>query len=283
MKKAPVQKINKLFEIRSTPSVILDQPSDVVVNSSGTIYAVDGVNNRVLAYDINGYFLFSFGKGGSGDGEFNAPVGIGISNNGSIYVADRGNRRVQFFNSKGDFKGKVDLSKKSVVPIDVAVDSAKGLLYITDNNRHRVVVYRVTGEFVTEWGQRGEQDRDFRYPATIWLEGKKVIIADALNSRAVVYSTTGVFIRKVGRWGVLPGEFFRPKGVAVDNKGNIYIADSFMDVIEVFNNEGRFLHVLADKSKNINIFTSPGGIFIKGNRLYVTEMLENRISVYSLK
>jgi DNA-binding beta-propeller fold protein YncE len=281
--KAPTHKISKLFEIAGTQSAPLDQPSDIAVSSSGTIYAVDGVNSRVSAYDRKGTFIFSFGKKGELGGEFNAPIGIGISSADDLYIADRGNQMIHIFGSKGRFKGKIDLSGHGVVPIDVAVDSTNGLLYITDNKGHRVVVFNKSGKLVNEWGQRGEQDRDFRYPATIWLHGDKVYIADSLNSRATVYRTNGRFIRQVGSWGVLPGEFFRPKGVAVADDGKIYIADSFMDVIEVFSEEGKFLHVLGEGRGKIRRFTSPGGIFIKNNRLYVTEMLENKISVYSLR
>lgn len=267
--KAPTHKISKLFEIKGTPAYPLDQPSDIVVSRKGTIYAVDGPNSKISAYDQDGKFLFSFGNKGSRGGEFEAPIGIGISSSDDLYVADRGNQMVHIFDSNGRFKGKIDLSSHDIVPIDVAVDSSNKLLYITDNKGHRVVVFSYTGKLVYEWGQRGEQDRDFRYPATIWLRKDRVYIADSLNSRAVVYKTNGQFMRQIGSWGVLPGEFFRPKGVAVDDDGKIYISDSFIDVIEVFSEEGRFLYVLGEGRKDIRRFTAPGGIFIKGKRLYV--------------
>jgi len=282
-KKAPTHKVSKLFDIAGAQNAPLDQPSDIAVGSNGTIYAVDGVNSKVSAYDRSGTFIFSFGKKGKLGGEFDAPVGIGISSADDLYVADRGNRMIHIFDSRGRFKGVIDLVGHGVVPIDVAVDSVNELYYITDNMGHRVVVFNKSGKLVNEWGQRGEQDRDFRYPATIWLHGGKVYIADSLNSRAAVYRTNGRFIRQVGSWGVLPGKFFRPKGVAVADDGKIYIADSFMDVIEVFSEEGQFLFVLGEGRGEIRRFTSPGGIFIKNDRLYVAEMLENKISVYSLK
>ncbi|MBE9536717.1 MAG: NHL repeat-containing protein [Proteobacteria bacterium] len=282
-KKPPTYKISKLFEIKGTQDHPLDQPSDIVVSKNGTIYAVDGPNFKISAYDQGGRFLFSFGKKGNRGGEFAAPIGIGISSTDDLYIADRGNQMIHIFDSRGRFKGKVDLSAHAVVPIDVAVDPTNKLLYITDNKGHRVVVFNRSGKLVSEWGQRGEQDRDFRYPATIWLHKDKLYIADSLNSRAVVYRTNGRFMRQIGSWGVLPGEFFRPKGVAVADDGKVYIADSFIDVIEVFSEEGQFLHVLGEGRGKIRRFTAPGGIFIKNNKLYVTEMLANKVSVYELK
>lgn len=276
-KKAPTQRIDKLFDVN------VEMPTDMAVNNNGNIYAVDGVNNRISVFDGSGRPLFSFGRRGSGKGEFESPVGIGIASNGDLYVADTGNARIQIFDSKGNYKGKFSLKGQGVKPIDVAVDSGRGICYITDNRKHRVAVYTTSGEYIRGWGQRGEQDEDFRYPATIWIHKERIYVADVLNSRAKVYRPDGTFIRQIGKWGVLPGEFFRPKGVAVDSNGRIYIADSYMDVIEVFSGEGRFLHVLGEGGTRIRRFTSPAGIFIKGDRLYVAEMLENRVSVYRLR
>jgi len=281
-KKVKTVKISKLFDIKGPANDPLELPSDLAVTSNGNVYAVDGVNNRILVYSKEGGFLFGFGKRGSKAGEFINPVGIGVSPQNNIFVADKDNMRIQFFSQLGKFKGIIDLKKMGVIPIDVAIEPDTGHCFITDNKRHRIVVYKQNGDFVRAWGERGEQDREFRYPATLWFQERKLYVADILNSRAVVYRNDGRFFRTVGEWGVLPGQFFRPKGVTVDKTGNIYISDSYLDVVQVFNNEGKFLHVLGDEGGRIRRFVTAAGIYIKGNILYVTEMLENKISVYKL-
>ncbi|MDH5388944.1 MAG: 6-bladed beta-propeller, partial [Gammaproteobacteria bacterium] len=59
--------------------------------------------------------------------------------------------------------------------------------------------------------------------------------------------------------------------------------DSYMGVIQVFDSNHRFSHVLGEKG-NPEIFSTPSGIFVDNNqRLYVAEMLSNRVSVYQLR
>jgi hypothetical protein len=81
--------------------------SDVLVAPDGSIFVADGhsekTNNRILKYDRNGKFLLSWGKLGSGPGEFNAPHGLAMDRAGRLYVADRSNSRIQIFDQKGKF------------------------------------------------------------------------------------------------------------------------------------------------------------------------------------
>lgn len=282
-KRAKTHNISKVLEIKGPSNDPLELPTDLAVSSDGKVYAVDGVNNRIMVYSSEGDFLFSFGEKGSKPGQFLSPVGIGISQKNEIYVADKNNLRIEYFTPQGKYIGLINLQKMGVIPIDVAIEPGTGHCFITDNRKHRIVVFKKNGDFVRAWGERGEQDMEFRYPATLWFHDRKLYVADVLNSRAVVYRNDGQFYRKVGAWGVLPGQFFRPKGVAVDNKGNIYISDSYLDVVQVFNNEGHFLYVLGDETGRITRFITAAGIFIKDDLIYVTEMLENKISIYSLK
>ena len=84
--------------------------SDVLVAPDGSIFVADGhsekTNARILKYDRNGKFLLSWGKLGSGPGEFNAPHGLAMDKAGRLYVADRSNSRIQIFDQQGKFLGE---------------------------------------------------------------------------------------------------------------------------------------------------------------------------------
>jgi 6-bladed beta-propeller len=78
------------------------QPTDVTWDPAGDIFISDGyVNSRVAKFDKNGDWVKQWGTFGSGPGEFNTPHSIASDNKGNIYVADRGNRRIQVFDSDG--------------------------------------------------------------------------------------------------------------------------------------------------------------------------------------
>jgi hypothetical protein len=80
------------------------QPTDVAFDSEGNIYISDGyINARVAKYDRNGDWVKSWGSHGTGPGQFNTPHAIVIDRNNQVYVGDRGNRRVQVFDTDGNF------------------------------------------------------------------------------------------------------------------------------------------------------------------------------------
>src|SRR6185369_4164738 len=81
------------------------QPTDVAWDSKGNIYITDGyVDSRVAKYDRNGDWVKQWGTKGNGQGQFNTPHSIVIDRSDNVYVGDRSNRRVQVFDTDGNFK-----------------------------------------------------------------------------------------------------------------------------------------------------------------------------------
>ena len=78
------------------------QVTDVTWDTVGNTYISDGyINSRVAKVDRNGKWLMSFGEPGDQPGQFNTPHSIAADAQGNIYVADRGNRRIQVFDGNG--------------------------------------------------------------------------------------------------------------------------------------------------------------------------------------
>ena len=86
------------------------QPTDVTWDPDGDIFISDGyINSRVAKYDRNGDWVKQWGEPGSGPGEFNTPHSIVADAQGNIYVADRGNRRIQVFDHDGTFLREITI------------------------------------------------------------------------------------------------------------------------------------------------------------------------------
>jgi hypothetical protein len=86
------------------------QPTDVTWGREGEIFISDGyINSRVAKYDKNGDWVKQWGEPGGGLGEFNTPHSIVADAKGNIYVADRGNRRIQVFDTDGKFLRQITI------------------------------------------------------------------------------------------------------------------------------------------------------------------------------
>lgn len=86
------------------------QVTDVAWDAQGSAYISDGyINSRVAKVDRNGNWLMSWGEPGAGPGQFNTPHSIAVDAQGNVYVADRGNRRIQVFNGDGKFLRQITI------------------------------------------------------------------------------------------------------------------------------------------------------------------------------
>ena len=84
-----------------------NQPSDVITNANGDIFVADGhggnSNARIVKFDKTGKFIKTWGKMGAGPGEFNIPHSLALDSRGRLFVADRGNVRLEIFDQEGTF------------------------------------------------------------------------------------------------------------------------------------------------------------------------------------
>ena len=93
------------------------QVTDMAWDVAGNTYISDGyINSRVAKVDKNGKWVKSFGEPGSGPGQLNMPHSIATDAKGNVYVADRGNRRIQVFDGEGTFLRQMTID----VPFDYA-------------------------------------------------------------------------------------------------------------------------------------------------------------------
>ena len=113
---------------------VFNQPSDVAVAPGGDVFVADGhdernSNARIVKFSKDGKFLKTWGKHGQGPGEFEVPHGLAFDSRGRLFVADRGNNRIQIFDQEGRF---LEEWKQFSRPSGIYIDKSD-VLYVTDS------------------------------------------------------------------------------------------------------------------------------------------------------
>ena len=115
-----------------------NRPSGVVVAPNGDIFVSDGhgadSNYRIMKFSKDGKFLMTWGKKGTAPGDFDELHDITIDAAGRLYVADRGNNRIQIFDQNGKF---IDQWTQFGRPSAIYIDK-KGMIYVATNTEKRV-------------------------------------------------------------------------------------------------------------------------------------------------
>ena len=191
-----------------------NEPRGVAVDDRGNVYVADHNNNRVQKLSPDGRFLARFGAhggdgtAGSGDGEFDTPRGVAVDHEGNIFVAEKGNNRIQELDRNGRFIRK----------------------------------WGASGGDGTPGTDRGQ----FRLPYNVAIDPDGHLwVNDVLNNRVQEFSHTGRYLAAYGRNGgdgspgVAPGEFDEPYGVATDCRGNVYVSEEGNNRVQKLGLAGR--------------------------------------------
>jgi sugar lactone lactonase YvrE len=113
---------------------VFDQPTSVAVAANGDIFVSEGHaptfgNSRIMKFDKNGKFIATFGRLGSGEGEFKGPHVLAFDSQGRLFVADRSNSRVDIFDQTGKF---IAAWKQFGRPSGIWIDK-NDVLYVSDS------------------------------------------------------------------------------------------------------------------------------------------------------
>jgi sugar lactone lactonase YvrE len=237
----------------------------LAVDANGNVYVADSHNNLIRKITPGGIVTTLAGSGavGSADGKGTAasffnPVGVAVDKNGNIYVADTHNSLVRKVTPDGvvtTIAGKrTDSSMKATDALSVKFDNPAGIAVDTNGN-----------VYVADW--MNEVIRK------ISPEGKVTNLAGSLGNPG---SNDGVGSS---------ASFYLPWGVALDSAANIYICDSYNNMIRKISPEGVVTTLAGKKAKGsadgigtAASFLHPSGIAVdKQGNVYVADMGNHKI------
>ena len=190
--------VNQVLIFDKSENILLEKITLKENTCTGHIHGMEVTRDRIYVvkqdqcisiFDLNGEFLYEFGKKGNKQGEFNGLQNLEIFQK-NIFVTDTGNNRIQVFDLNGEFL--YEFGKKGNKQGEF-----NGLLGLKINNEqvfisegspnNRIQVFDLNGEFM------GVINEDFNSPHQIYLTEKKLYVLDTYNYHVKIFSINNQF------------------------------------------------------------------------------------------
>ncbi len=222
----------------------------------------------------------AWGGFGMRDGQFRQPRAIGI-HDGEVYVVDRSGR-VQVFTPDGAFARKWSTPDYANGTPTSVTFAASGEVVIPDTHYSQILHYTRDGQLVSKWGAYGTGPDQFVYPTDLAIapDGTYYFAEYGMDAERVhVFDAQHHFLRQWGRLGEATDEFDRAMGIALDEQGTLFVADSANHRIQCFDTQGAFLRQIGSAGTEpgqlkfpFDVCCAPGGTIL------VAECGNHRIS-----
>ena len=283
----------------------LNAPRAIAAGINDDLYIADSRNHRILHIDADGNLLHEWGtqadilSGNAPNGTFNEPWGVAVGPDGSVYVTDTWNHRVQKFSEDGRHlktwgqfgQPAAEIPESASFlwgPRGIAVDS-HGRVFVADTGNKRIVVFDEDGTYITEFGTSGFDPGQFDEPVGIAIAPSGTIyVTDTWNQRiqAFVSNETGDFYVPTIQWDVnaWSGQSLDNKPfIEVDANEHVFITEPEGYRIIEFTANGEFVRTWGDFGSGPEEIGLAAGITVdQQGFIWVTDAGNNRILRYKL-
>ena len=225
------------------------------------------------------------GQRGVDDGHFSKPRAIEINSADEIHVVDM-TGRIQVLSSRGQFIRAwrtPEIANGKPCGLGFAND---GLLMVADTHYFRVLFYRPDGTLIPErtiggTNGRGPGEFGFVTDAVQDAAGNYYVSEYGDFDRIQKFDSAGKYICEWGGHGTEPGQFLRPQALAIDEAGQLWVADACNHRLQVFDTSQtppRLVKIVGGEGTGAGQFRYPYGIWLApDNTLLVTEFGNHRI------
>lgn len=202
------------------------------VNNDWIITDTD--NGRIVSYTKDGTYKWASGESGATNGKFRNPQGVAVSANGTIYVADSNNKRIQVLNSSGGFIRTFGSGTQFSYPKGIAVDPKDQSIWVADSAKAQVTHWSANGALLGKLNiPRGTGDSQLKTPFGIAADNERVYVADVPVHSIKVWTKSGAFVTKFGGRGSANGKLDQPAQLTIQG-GKLYVAEEGNERVSVF-------------------------------------------------
>ncbi len=204
----------------------------IATDSQGNVYVVDsGGHDRIVKYDADGNYITQWGSYGSGEGQFQFPDDIAIDAHDHVYVADHNNNRIQVFSSSGVLIRQWSTNAIGN-PSSISIRDTNNIFVAL--NSDTVARYDEFGQLIESWNSNLD-DSLYSWDQNVEVSDNGVVfVADSDSNTITKFTDQGELLSTIGSGGSGDGQLNTPMGMAIDDDGNIVVADSGNNRIQIF-------------------------------------------------
>jgi DNA-binding beta-propeller fold protein YncE len=260
------------------------RPYGIAVDSHGRVIVTDPAISAVHIFDFAERKYKLIDRWDKSKDPMIAPQGVAVDDKDNIYVTDSEAGKVFVFDPKGKTRKVFGSLRRGEGffkrPTGIAVDRETHRVYVTDTLANRVFILDADGRVLRSFGRRGGERGEFNSPIEVQVKDGVVVVVDAMNFRVQLFDRDGNFKAQIGTSGDPAGGIYRPKGVGIDSEDHIYVVDSELGIVQVFDRRGRLLFRFGNGT-NFGNFLLPAGLFIDHNdRVYLVDSYNRRVQVF---
>jgi DNA-binding beta-propeller fold protein YncE len=261
------------------------RPYSIAVDSRGRAIITDPGADGIHIFDFPQKKYKFVERRDSRNDPMLSPQCVAVDAQDNIYVTDSVVGKIFVFRADGKFlraigslKGGEGYFKR---PTGIAVDSAAQRIYVSDTLRDQIFVLDMQGSVLKTIGQKGTGNGEFRLPTELKLSGRDLVVVDAMNFRVQMLDRSGTFLEAIGPQEDRTSLIYRPKGVAIDSEGHIYVVEGLSGIVQVFDGKGQLLYYFGKNGIGLGDFQLPTGLYIDTrDRIYVVDSYNRRVQVF---